>query len=209
MKPWHWLFLALALLAAWLFGRKAVDTVLDLTKRGRRLSVSNLEGGVILESPEALRAQAQDILGRPVDLETYALARMIRSEAGSAPGAEKLAVAHVAQNDAAELGRELFWVLTYNKQRGGSGMFGEQRGGRYATSRDPYENDYAAAEAVQNRSHPDHTGGAVKFVHLSAFGVQPGTMSADEVIEKWAREGLVPRQVDGTSASFRVFVRQA
>lgn len=186
----------------------------DLVKRGQRLSQSprlDSNGQVPLD-PEELRAQAEATLGRPVSMDAYALARMIRAEGGSGPVPEKQARAWVALNDAHQHGWSLLYTIA-----GPDGLFGRQRGWRYASGRDerngdtsdPYENDLYVAESVLACVLPDNTGGAVKFVDIDSFGVQEGTGSYEDTVAKWAKDGLQPFEVDGASAPFRVFRRTA
>lgn len=186
----------------------------DLTKRGQRLTVSprlNAQGQVPMP-PEQLLAQAQVTLGRPISMDAYALARMIRAEGGSGPVPEKQARAWVALNDAAAHNWSLLYTIA-----GPDLLFGQQIGWRYASGRnektggtvDPYENDLYVAEAVLAGQLPDNTGGAVKFVDIDSFGVQEGTGSYEDKVADWARDGLQPFEVDGASAPFRVFRRVA
>ncbi len=172
---------------------------LPLTAKLQRLGVRLTNGET---DPIRAAEQASAKLGRLVATDAYALARMIRSERGSGPQVERLAVAHVALNDAKEHGWSLLHTLV-----GPRGHFGPQRGWRYATTRDPYESDLELAETVLAGSTRDPTGGAVKFVHINAFGKQEGTRTYEEVRDKWAREGLRPATVAGASSDFRVFRR--
>lgn len=194
---WVVLVIVLALLS---LGGGAV--VVDLARRGRRLTDAPGKPG---RSPEALAAEASAVVGRPVDATAYTLARMLRSEAGSGNLTHRAAVAHVALNDSRELGWTLLKTLTYHKD----GLYlGPQRNGRYATSRDPYEIDLQVAELVLDGALPDPTNGAVKFVHVSAFGVQEGTTSYDDVVVRWGKDGLVPSEVPGAGEDLRVFHRR-
>lgn len=183
------------------------DLVRDFGSRGRRLTSSTLDGAVVRETPAALAAAAAALLGRPVDVDAYALARMIRSEHGTGPDVEKVAMAHVALNDAADLGWPLVRALCFDRADRAGERFGTQQGGRYSTARDPYEVDLRIAEAVLSGAVSDPTGGAVKFVHAGAFGVQAGTGSYADLVERWRAEGLYPAEVDGASSGFRVFRR--
>lgn len=180
--------------------------VVVMATRGRRLTSSPApsDGSRLQIYPSDLARVAEELLGRPVSVESYALARMIASEAGSGPVPEKQAIASVALNDARAHGWSLLYTLA-----GPTGLFGPQRGWRYATSRDPYEQDLQVAEAVLAGELGDNTGGATKFVHAGAFGVQEGTGSYDDLVARWGREGLVPDWVPGTRDDFRVFRRVA
>jgi hypothetical protein len=179
------LFLAFA--ALWFLGAPAAFAVRDFVTRGKRLTASTLVDGVIRESIDALVLQASVTLGRMIDRTAYAVARMLRSEYGGGPVAAKIAMAWVAVNDAADLGRDVVWTLNAGDRHGVS--FGSQAGGqRYGTSLDPYENDLAIAEAVLGGELPDPTGGAVKFVHRNALGQVPAGVA------KWT--DLEPRELD-------------
>lgn len=199
---WPLILLLLLVLAAWLWGDKAVRTVLDFKDRGLRLSRSTMDGNSVVQDPADLLAQASKTLGRDVDPDAYALARMIRSEASSGSVVEKTTVAFVAVKDRDRHG----WSMLYTVA-GPDYRFGRQIGWRYATSKDPYEIDLQVAEAVLAGRVADPAPGALKFVHVSAFGVQAGTSSYDELVTRWAAEGLEPRTVEGAGDDLRVFVR--
>jgi len=189
-----------------LFALGGGDVVIDVTRRGRRLT-STTDGD--RRTPAELAAAASAVVGRHVTTDAYVLARMIRSEGGHGNLQHKAALAHVALNDARELGWPLVKTLLYDRNDRDGERIGEQRGGRYATSRDPYEVDLTIAEAVLSGTLADPTHGAVKFVHVSAFGIQPGTSSYDDIVVRWAREGLRPFEVDGAGTDLRVFRRVA
>lgn len=190
--------LSLLFAALWLFGAPAAHAVRDFVTRGKRLTDSTLEDGVVIEDIDSLVAAASATLGRTVGRETYALARMVRSEYGSGPVAAKVAMAWVAVNDAADIGRDIVWTLNAGDRQGE--RFGSQAGGqRYGTSQDPYENDLQVAEAVWNDEIPDPTGGAVKFVHKNTLGQLPAGVA------KWT--DLEPRELPDTGLLV-VFVRK-
>jgi hypothetical protein len=199
--------IVLTILALVCFGGwAAAPAVRDFVQRGRRLtSSSKRDDGVIVETPSELASLAGDDIGRDVAVEAYALARMIRSEAGNRDVAEKVAVAWVAVNDAFALGWALLRTLTYHTAAARNGRFGPQIGGRYATTSDPYENDLAIAEAVLAGELDDPTGGATKFVHRNAFGTQPGTRTFEEVSAAWLAEGYVAAELPDVASDFVVF----
>ncbi len=95
-----------------------------------------------------------------VDLDTYALARMVQSEAGVLNDSGKLGVAFAALSYARNAGKSISEVLL--KARGDAdGFFGEQSQGRYAaTSRDPGQSAYDAAITAIGGRVADPTGGA-------------------------------------------------
>lgn len=195
MRPWMIFLIAAAVLLVY-GGRNVVR---DFVTRGKRLTVSTTTDGAVRERPELLVAEAARTLGRDVDPEAYALARMIRSEAGSRGVREKAAIGFVALNDA----RSHSWSVleTVTKHRRRTFTFGEQSGGgRYSTARDPYENDLALAEAILAAEVEDETRGATKFVHeRSMGGVQAGSGSFADLVVRWGREGYEPFRIPDTT----------
>lgn len=198
-----------------LWQRKAI---VDVVTRGKRLTWSGVdETGIVPLTPSFLRDSAELELGRGVDQVVYDLARMIRSE-GAAAGRVR---AHVAINDARELGWDLHRLLTYSTNRDALGWYGEQftpadrapmgikSVRRYSTARDPYEGDIDQAERVilERAQGIDPTDGGVKFVDKSSMGVQEGSASFPELVARWAKDGLVPASVPGYSADLVVFRR--
>lgn len=185
--------------------------VTDLSRRGRRLTTTSLDAdGKIPVPPTELAAAVSTLLDRQVTATAYGLARMMRSEEGSAAPAVKRLLGWVAINDAAELRWNLLRTLTYSTKASRLGFFGEQISRRYSTARDPYENDLAIAEKVLDeyaRNLGDPTGGAVKFVNVSAFGVQKGTTSYQAVVDRWAKDGLEPFRIAGAPDNLRFFRR--
>lgn len=213
MPPWHkdpivWLS-AGSLGAALLFlgGAKEVsDVARDVFTRGNRVSFGTLDKtlGIVLEAPEALRVAAGQRIGLDIDRDTYALARMIRSEGA----AEGLLRAHVAMNDLATFpyASDLFGLLTFSNDPKRRGLYGVQYSPavppnypranvrRYSTSGNPYEGDvHMALAALQERNTGiDRANGAVKFIDRSSMGVQLGSRSFEEVDASWQSEGLQP-----------------
>jgi hypothetical protein len=178
------------------------------TSRGKRLTFATVDDrGVVLEVPASLAQQASEAMGAQVGLDEYALARVLRSEAGSRSVAEKQAIAWVARNDADDLGWSITTLATYHNTAYRDDHFGKQISGRYASGSDPYEQDLMIARAVLIGELGDNTNGAVKFVHKGAFGVQEGTGSYADLLQKWGAEGLAPATVDGAADDFVVFRR--
>jgi hypothetical protein len=198
-----WLYFVFVL-GAIVFGRQAVTAVEDFTTRGRRLSHSPPlnAAGQVDRDPAYLKADAEQIVGRFIEDDAYAIARMLRSEGGSGSPDEKRARAWVARNDAAAHGWSMLYTIA-----GPDRLFGRQRGWRYASGEDPWENDLAIAEAVLDGRLLDNTGGAVKFVDIKSFGAQEGTGSYETTLAQWRSEGLSPRKIAGAADDFRVFVR--
>lgn len=198
--------------------RETVAAVADVVRRGRKLTDAPAgPDGVVPVAPERLRAEAAAALGIDLDQETYSLARMIRSE-GAAAGKVR---ALVCLNDAAEHGWSAHTAITYSTNPTAKGWYGEQYtpagrapGGvaskrRYASTRDPYESDVATATEAQidHRMGLDITGGAVKFVDVSSMGVQEGSGSYAELVERWSKERLRPFTLPGYSTDLVVFRR--
>ncbi len=192
--------LALVLVAFFLLGGGAA--VVTAVQKGKRLTSSTLgPDGLVVEDPKVLAASA----GLPLDV--YALARMLRSEGGGGSATEKAARAWVARNDARGF-KSVFDCLTY-RVNFGKGRFGQQAAGRgrYATTKDPYEDDARIAGDVMAGRIPDLTKGATKFVDKSGFGTQPGTRTYAAVAAEWAKDGYVASTVPGVDPDFVVFRR--
>lgn len=129
----------------------------------------NKTTGVVPCSPAELAAQAG------LDLETYALARLIASEEGNSSREVQALVAHAVKNAAAAGGKSIASKLLYAKYNPHSGSFGTQRNieegttgynrsDRFAsTASDPYEGHGQVAAGVLDGSIPDLTGGATQF----------------------------------------------
>lgn len=168
-----------------------IDVLTDLIGSGRKLSTSHQDtNGVVTEDPDDLLVQATNVIGRTISQDAYALARMVRSEAGAADLTTKVRLANVAMNQARALGWSVYDTITYHQTAFRDGRFGAQISGRFASSKDPYEIDLKAAEqALQG----DITGGATNFAHRSAFGKQLGTASnIQPFVDTMASEGKVP-----------------
>lgn len=200
---------------------------MDTIIRGKRLTYTSLGAdGQIPDDPADLVDQAAQILGRDLPQELYDLARMKRSEQGKDDGRLRV---HVALNDAAEHNWSTHFAITYSTNPAAKGRYGEQftpaeraPGGvksvrRYSTATDPYEGDVGMVERVllERAQGLDPTSadgrvgaGAVKFVDRSSLGgVQEGSSSYDQIVARWAGEGLRPFTVPGYSADLVVFRR--
>ncbi len=180
---------------------------MDLAQRGKRATVSTLDGSNdVIESPQSLLVQCIQTLGYDVSMDAYAIARMIRSEAGDRGPEGKNWRAHIAINDANRLGKSLLSTVTYSKDASKRDRFGDQDDQRYATTRDPYENDVVIALNVlyqRATGGEDPTGGALKFVNEDAF--KAGRF--DTVVANWAKEGLSPEAVPEVESDLVVFRR--
>jgi hypothetical protein len=195
----------------------SLSKVADTFTRGSKLTTSTLDStGLIVEDPSVLVAEAIRNYGRDFSLdewsalEIYALARMSRSEAGSADGALSRKVRmKVAINDYNQTSwsTDVADVITYDKDPNGRHRFGTQHAGRrYSTAKDLYSGDIdLALIAVREWTEgQDESGGASHFVDVSGLGgVQPGTPSYDQLLAKWAP--LKPFAVAGLPDDFVVF----
>lgn len=213
----------IGVLAFWQ-GRRVVQTVVDFTTKGKRLNVTTVDpAGVVSEkeadgtfrrlSPVELAEVASAVAGYEIPLDIYSLARMRRSEGTN--GAELRM--HVALNDLADIQRRapslgissITDLITFSKYAGERDFYGDQAGRRYASTRDPYEGDVRLAWKVwqDRQAGIDKAGGAVKFVDKSAFGVQKGTRSYEDVLAEWTADGLVPFTSPEATSDFVLFRR--
>lgn len=155
---------------------EGATTILNTIERGKRLTHASYgPDGVVRVKPEKLADEAG------TDLDSYALARMISSEHGRDSNEIKAAIAHVALNYAARVGRSISGLLLRANNAQHTGWFGTQRdideestryneSDRYAsTALDPYEGELTIALAVQSGELPDTTGGAIQFDAPPAF----------------------------------------
>lgn len=213
MPPWYKDPIVLLSAAAlgggvlWLGGAKELAAVTtDVFTRGNHVTFGTLDPtlGIVLESPTVLRVAASQRMGVDLDDNTYALARMIRSE-GAAQG---LLRAHVALNDLQSFpyASDLFGLLTFSNDAQRRGVYGSQwspavppnypkaNARRYSTSKDPYEGDVnMAISAIGERNAGiDRANGAVKFIDKSSMGVQLGSKSFEAIDAAWQGEGLQP-----------------
>ncbi len=175
------------------------------TKKGRRLTNTHEDaGGTIPDPPQELADIASKVCGHKVDVDTYALARMIASEEGSADLQSQQAVALVVVNDAKSNGWSLLKTITHRRGKA-YGTFGQQSGRRYSSALDPYESHLAVAEEVISGKVTDFTGGSIKFVNPSqkvfdAQAKKAGSKRANtfaEVDSSWSSSGLASRTIPG------------
>jgi hypothetical protein len=152
------------------------DAINGITQ-GRRLTRCSYDKttGVVPCDPEQLAAEAG------LDLETYALARVIASEEGNSSRETQALVAHAIRNGAAQSGTTIAAKLLRAKVPSHNGSFGTQRNieqgtdgyngsDRYAsTATDPYEGHAAVARGVLDGTIPDLTGGATQFDRISGL----------------------------------------
>jgi hypothetical protein len=168
--------------------------------------------GVVPYSPDGLASQAG------VDLETYALARMLASEEGSADNTTKAAIAWASMNYAAQTGRAISSVLLHAVDPNHSGYFGTfinidraspyygenaatgkpNKADRYAsTALDPYQGDVDIASGVLSGSIADFTGGATQFDRPA------GERNPQAVADKRTAAGAQPVDVPGVDPGLR------
>lgn len=173
--------------------------------------------GIILDDPRALAAEAG------LDLETYALARMIASEHGSDPDVYCEAVAWAIRNKARERKTTIFGLLTERRGTAADGLFGEQGAEgleAYAsTIRDPRTRHEAIAKrVVAAPQSQDITGGATHFFspQTQDWGYARGkySKSAAQVDASWRSTGLyssgaVPVAVAGIDPRTLTLYRRA
>jgi hypothetical protein len=193
----------------------AENWAVNLVGRGNKLSDSTLTNDVVEEIPDVLIDMASAVLGFTADLDTYSLARMGRSE--GVDGMEYRM--HVALNDLRDLqssyGNFVYSSVTalmiHSKIERADGHYSRQNlGKRYATTKDPYEADYALAQKVMADSVAgiDPTGGATKFVDKSGpFNVDGEETDYAGLVTAWAKDGLTPATLPGATDNFVVFRR--
>lgn len=108
-------------------------------------------------------------------LDTYALARMVESEAGGLGESGKLGVAFAALNHAA-LARKGIAELLLKSTGAGDGFFGRQDQGRYATTaKDPSAAALAAATKAMTGGAADPTGGSDQWDSPWSYKDNPDT----------------------------------
>ena len=181
-RPLVWLGAAAGVLAWYLLGdpeeggvlgdvRQTFRDALNGVTQGRRLTRCPYDKttGVAPCDPGELAAAAG------LDLETYALARMLASEEGNSTPEVQALVAHAVVNEARAAGKSISAKLLKAKLATHSGFFGTQRNiekgtdgydgsDRFAsTATDPYEGHAVVAAGVLLGTIPDLTGGARRF----------------------------------------------
>ena len=199
------------LLAVWLFSREedeplTIQTLFDPFVRGARLNHSTLNSrGFIDQAPYELVGEASEIYGEDLPEDLYALARSGRSEGRNGMEARM----HVFLNQAQAEGRSLFDLATREPGNPGDGYYGEQRGRRWSTSRDPYAGDVDLAKKVlaDRAAGRDPTGGAGRYFDKSAFGAQKGTegVTWEQRLSEWEAKGYVAYYYADASRDFVLF----
>jgi len=145
-------------------GSTIADAIQAITG-GTRL----LADGTVSADGETPADPAGLAAGAGVDLDAYALARMIASEAGGQKQIAQQAVGAVALNYAADHGQSISQLLLHSTHAG-NGFFGKQAQGRYAaTSRDPSSVQIDLALSLIAGTAPDPTGGARQWDSPSSY----------------------------------------
>jgi hypothetical protein len=149
-------------------------------------------------TPESLRKQAESFLRaagqwsrlRALPLDTYSLARNIRSEHGSGNVEEKVAIAEAARNEAARRNKSVTELLLINNK--GRSLYGRQNQGRFAgTSIDPTVGDIKIADYVL-RKRTNLSYGATKYLHPGGMGDRLFT-----VLNDWAKSNVWVGHIPG------------
>lgn len=105
---------------------------------------SDIDGFKIIERDPSDLADSAGL-----DLNTYALARMVQSEMGSASALNLLVLAESARNEARHRGQSVSSLLLHSTMARANGLFSEQAAGKWASTRlDPNERHAAAARAA-------------------------------------------------------------
>lgn len=201
------LVVAGVLVGAWLLWGYGVPFTIDLVGRGKRLTWTELDDNLSIdEDPADLAQLAAAELGRGVDVDAYAAARMVRSEEPSANDETKRALVHVAINDANRKGVSLLRILTLSSNASRDGLFGKQTSRRYSTRSDPYERDLLIAEQAiaEHQRGTDPTRGAWHFYHKQPTNLF-GVASFDTVVTNWGKEGAYPFELPDTAIGLVFF----
>lgn len=188
----------------------AIPALQDIADRGKRLTHGTTDTyGVVVETADQLVREAAAVVGRAVNVDAYSLARMVRSEEGSAGQIAKVFLCHVMCNQAAALGWGITQTVQFHTAPYRAQAYGKQITGRVASGSDPYESDLAAAEyaLAQRAQGEDPTNGATNFVDVGAFGAQAGTGSFNDLVDHWAEEGKVPGKLPNTPKGLVFFWR--
>jgi hypothetical protein len=165
------------------------------------------DGHNVDQGIDELVAQASAVMGRPVSQDAYLLARTSGTEHGSAEEREKTVIQWVCLNDARAHGWSIFKVLTVtNPDIAGpvAGFLGSQKGRRFGTSFDPYEDDLDIAERLIAGQVADISGGATHFVHKTPAFVASGGWA--RTLANWTK--LAPVYL-GNVSSLVIFVPTA
>lgn len=166
----------------------AVIRAASTARVGPRTTTETVNGFVVVQGTPATLADDASL-----DVNTYALARMLSSEENSGSAEVLLALAEAARNQAARRGRSVYSLLTSSKYPSRAGRFGAQKGAWASTRLDPNGRHVAAAQVALGGS--DFTGGARDFFdpRTQDGGVQLGEalrLTSEQYIADRAKEGL-------------------
>ena len=205
----------------------------DWFTRGKRLTVApTAPNGVVPVPPSLLAEAASRVMGRPVSVNDYAIARMVRSEGANKGGVR----AHVAYNKMREMNFTPVEYVTFATKPWSRGFFGKQYSAKYhkqgggetwdvkqarkehpqviegqvrqvASNIDPYEGDVKLAEqvAAERAMGIDKANGATRFLDKSAMGKQEGTGTAEAKIAEWKGQGFVAFTLPETGSDLVLF----
>lgn len=150
---------------------------------------------VIADDPKSLAEAAG------VDLDTYALARTISSEARPNSPAEMLAIGEAIRNQADDNGTGIYDLVTHHRKRADvSGRFGEQHGRYASTQNDPTARSLEVAKIVMQRT-TDLAQGATHWIDpkVQDSGKQGSRtiVPTAEIVKRREKAGLMPIQIEG------------
>lgn len=155
----------------------------------------------VIEDPQLLASS------EGMDLETYTLARVIVSEAGTKSRDVQAAIAWAVVNESARKGMSIFQRTTLTRDRGQTGKFGSQyhpitQDNRYvSTAKDPAQAHMSLAREIADGKITDPTDGATQFFEpalhdqLHAAGRPGYEKTAAEVLASWTKKGTTYQQV--------------
>ena len=217
----------LAGLAVWKGPELAAEAIDVIGRGDRLTVAPAGADGVVRVQPATLAAAAGAKVGRVVSRDAYALARMAESEGRATAELRMhvalndlrelgwTSLEYLMTYSTADWARGFYgaqfsaeyeaaaggttWDRKLARNDNGKPRVVRAQTRRYATTRDPYSARLWIAEKVlaDRKRGIDPTGGAVKFVDVSAFGAQAGTSSYEAVVAKWAKDGLRPFPVPG------------
>ena len=217
----YWLVIALVVVLT--VGVAAGPKVVEMIRNVKVLGMNTPEdaNGGILVNPsvilESVNAALKQMGRAPIDLDTLALARALRSEHGSESRATREWVGWAIKNSAR--GGSLFKRLTTSRNPTYSGFFARQRtDARYAATNQAARVDDIEVAILVVKGTKDPTNGATNFFSPKAQDAlfaraQAGDHSArlikrdgDAQRAKWISEGLVskgsPPGVDPRTVEF-------
>ena len=187
----------------------AIPALQDIADRGKRLTHGTTDTyGVVVETADQLVRKAAAVVGRAVNVDAYSLARMVRSEEGSAGQIAKVFLCHVMCNQAAALGWGITQTVQFHTAPYRAQAYGKQITGRVRPARTPTKVISRRPSILAQRAQgEDPTNGATNFVDVGASGAQAGTGSFNDLVDHWAEEGKVPGKLPNTPKGLVFFWR--